>query len=55
MIRVWIETVKNCDRETKVFYLNAFVYTAVLVLTTIYCYARLDYVRSTKPDTTIER
>lgn len=34
------------DAKTKNFILTWFVYTAVIVASTIYCYARLDTVRS---------
>jgi len=43
--------------ETKCFIVTSVLFIAVLVATTLYCYARLDYVRSYKegPAKTTER
>lgn len=32
--------------RTQFFYLNWGIYALALILTTVYCYARLDFVRS---------
>ncbi len=47
----WWDVYWNAPRKVKYFYLTWLVYGLVLILTTLYCYARLDYVRSyqTKP------
>lgn len=42
----WIQRYRSASRETKYFVLNVVAYGLLLVFTTIYCYARLDYVRS---------
>ncbi len=42
----WFEQFLNAKRETKWFILNWALYIILLVVTTLYCYARLDYVRS---------
>lgn len=34
------------DFQTKLFYLNWGIYGLALILTTVYCYGRLDFVRS---------
>lgn len=34
------------DNKTKYFILTLAVYSLALILTTVYCYARLDFVRS---------
>lgn len=44
----WIISYKNSSRQTKFFALTWFVYGIAIIITTIYCYARLDYVRSYK-------
>ena len=36
----------NAPRKIKYFYLTWLVYGLALIVTTLYCYARLDYVRS---------
>lgn len=42
----WIKQFVQSSRQTKFFVLNWFIYGLALVVTTIYCYARLDFVRS---------
>lgn len=42
----WIKQFINAERQTKFFVLNWFTYGLALIITTVYCYARLDYVRS---------
>jgi hypothetical protein len=41
----------NSTRETKWFIANWFVYIFIIVITAVYCYVRLDYVRSYKTQT----
>lgn len=43
-----IRLYNKADKQTKYFILNWVVYGLALILTTAFCYARLDYVRSTK-------
>lgn len=42
----WFMQFIEAKRETKWFILNWVVYMILLIVTTLYCYARLDYVRS---------
>lgn len=50
----WIEEFISSTRETKWFLLNWFIYGFLIVVTFLYCYLRLDYVRSYKTTKTIE-
>jgi hypothetical protein len=47
----WIKKFRNASGQTKFFVFNWVIYGIALVATTVYCYARLDYVRSYKVDT----
>ena len=47
-MRKWIEQYRQAKPQTRYFILNWTFYGLMLVATTIYCYARLDYVRSTR-------
>jgi hypothetical protein len=44
----WISQFIHSSRETKWYFLNWFIYGILIILTTIYCYMRLDFVRSYK-------
>lgn len=44
----WIQQFFNASSQTKYFALNWAIYGILIILTTVYCYARLDYVRSYK-------
>ncbi len=44
----WIRQFKDADKKTKWFIFNWFIYGAMLVGTTLYCYARLQYVYETR-------
>lgn len=41
-----VSELKEASSHTVMFILNAAAYTLLVVLTAIYCYARLDFVRS---------
>jgi len=43
------EKFRSHDSKTKWFVFNWVIYLLLLVITTIYCYARLDFVRTTPP------
>lgn len=45
-IHSWISAFNEADRETKWFVLNWALYGFIIIVTAIYCYARLDFVRS---------
>jgi hypothetical protein len=42
----WIEQYNESSPKTKSFILTWFIYGLALLITTVYCYARLDFVRS---------
>lgn len=44
----WIEQFKESSFQTKFFIFNWVIYGVVIVYTTVYCYGRLDFVRSYK-------
>lgn len=48
----WIKQFKESSFQTKFFIFNWFIYGIVILYTTVYCYGRLDFVRSykTPPD-----
>lgn len=48
----WLYRFTESTKETKWFILNWAVYILLLILTTLYCYGRLDYVRSYKTQPT---
>lgn len=39
----------SSSRETKWFILTSIVYGLLIAISLVYCYARLDFVRSNKP------
>ncbi len=52
----WIAKFRKGEFKTFNFYFNVFIYGAAIVLSTLYVYARLDYVRSyALPHTQIEK
>lgn len=42
----WLKQYGESNSQTKYFTLNALVYGLAIVITTVYCYGRLDFVRS---------
>jgi hypothetical protein len=44
----WIKNFKKSTGSTKAFWIVNFIFMLSIILTTLYCYARLDYVRSYK-------
>jgi len=46
MMFKWIASFQRADREMKWFILTWVIYGIAIIATTVYCYARLDYVRS---------
>ena len=42
----WMKAYKESDRQVQIFTLNWVIYAIAIILTTIYCYGRLDFVRS---------
>jgi flagellar basal body-associated protein FliL len=41
-----IEQFKNADSKTKSFIINCILYSLIIILAVVYCFARLDFVRS---------
>ena len=44
----WIKSFKQSSTQTKWFIFNTILHGSIIILTAIYCYARLDFVRSHK-------
>jgi hypothetical protein len=42
----WLQEYSESTSQTKYFTLNAIVYLLAIAITSVYCYARLDFVRS---------
>lgn len=42
----WLKKYGESEPQTKYFLLNALIYGLAIVITTAYCYGRLDFVRS---------
>lgn len=42
----FLHFLRNTDNKTRWFYFQWFMYMLVIVLSTVYVYARLDFVRS---------
>lgn len=42
----WLKAYNEASSQTKFFVLNWLVYGLAILITTVYCYARLDFVRS---------
>lgn len=51
MIRL-IEDLKNASPKTKNFILTCFIYGFIIIISTVYCFARLDFVRSNRTSPT---
>lgn len=46
----WIQTIKNSRNKTKWFYFQYVIYVILIILSTIWAYARLEFVRSYEVD-----
>ena len=42
----WLNDYSESGAQTKYFVLNALIYGLAIIITTAYCYGRLDFVRS---------
>jgi len=53
----WIKQFNAASRDTKLLIVTLALFSFGIVFTTLYCYARLDYVRSykTAPITTVNQ
>jgi len=47
----WLDEYGESRTQTKYFVLNALIYGLAILVTTVYCYARLDFVRSYRSPT----
>jgi len=50
----WLKRYNEASSQTKYFILNWLVYGLAIIITTVYCFARLNYVRSYQSPSTIE-
>lgn len=50
----WFEEYNESTPQTKYFILNWIIYGLAIIITTVYCYARLDFVRSYQSPTVTE-
>lgn len=53
----WIEEYQEANPQIKYFIINWIIYGLAIIVTAVYCYARLDFVRSNKapPSSTVEK
>lgn len=51
----WFREYNDSSSQTKYFVLNWLVYGLALIITTVYCYARLDSVRSYRTPSITQR
>lgn len=42
----YLAALKTADAKTRWFFFQVFIYAVLIIFTTIFAYARLDYVRS---------
>ncbi len=48
----WFQKYRMAGRETKLFIATSILWTLAVILPGIFCYARLDFVRSGQPPVT---
>lgn len=51
----WAKRYQVASRQTKYFILNWIIYSLAIIITTVYVYGRLDFVRSYKTPETATR
>lgn len=51
----WLKEYNDSSSQTKYFVLNWLVYGLAILITTVYCYARLDFVRSYRTPSVTQR
>lgn len=49
----WIAQYRQAGRETKLFIFTSIIWTLAVILPAIFCYARLDFVRTGKRTETV--
>jgi hypothetical protein len=42
----WVQSIKNADSKARWFYFQYIIYLIAIILSTIWAYVRLDFVRS---------
>lgn len=47
----WLKQYQAASPQTKYFIFNWIIYGLAIIITTVYCYGRLDFVRSYKTPT----
>lgn len=50
----WLKEYGEASPQTKYFVLNGLVYGLAIIITTVYCYGRLDFVRSYRTPGVVE-
>lgn len=50
----WLKEYGEANPQTKYFVLNALIYGLAIIITTLYCYGRLDFVRSYRTPSVVE-
>jgi len=50
----WLREYSEANPQTKYFVLNGLIYGLAIIITTIYCYGRLDFVRSYRTPSIME-
>jgi len=50
----WLKRYNDAKPQTKFYVLNGLVYGLAIIITTAYCYGRLDFVRSYPAQATIK-
>jgi hypothetical protein len=50
----WLRKYNESSSQTKYFVLNWAIYGLAIIITTVYCYARLDFVRSYRAPAIVE-
>lgn len=48
-MRDLLVSLKSADRKTKSFIFTCVIYSVIILLAIVYCYGRLDFVRSGEP------
>lgn len=50
----WLKEYGEANPQTKYFVLNGLIYGLAIIITTLYCYGRLDFVRSYPTPSVVE-
>ena len=50
----WLREYTEANPQTRYFVLNGLIYGLAIIITTLYCYGRLDFVRSYRTPSVME-